>query len=133
MFFGSLCRVQGVWIFAGSRYIEDVYGLRISNITLDDEGLYYCCAEVESTGRYYEKEINVLVCSKPFLCKFVFVNWNWIYMDCYWYCNEKVTVLPVPTYMAAIQYSLSIKKSVKERSNVKFSSFNMVFHNAFGL
>lgn len=57
-------------IFAGSRYIEDVYGLRISNITLNDEGLYYCCAEVESTGRYYEKEINVLVCSKQFLHAF---------------------------------------------------------------
>lgn len=67
-----LCMVSGnpipnvYWKFRGvrltsDRYIEDFYGLRIRNITLEDEGLYYCCAEVESSGRYLERQINVIV------------------------------------------------------------------------
>lgn len=39
-------------------------GLRIRNITLDDDGNYTCRAEVESEGRYSEQKILVAVHSK---------------------------------------------------------------------
>ena len=46
------------------RYSTDIYGLRIRNITTDDNGLYYCRAEVDSDGRYDEKAIQVTVYGK---------------------------------------------------------------------
>jgi Immunoglobulin I-set domain len=53
-----------VSIHTGGRYTQDAYGLRIQNITTDDNGIYNCRAEVDSEGRYDEKSINVDVYSK---------------------------------------------------------------------
>jgi len=49
---------------AGGRYTQDVYGLRIQNITTADDGIYYCRAEVDAEGRYDERGIEVIVYSK---------------------------------------------------------------------
>jgi len=49
---------------AGGRYTQDMYGLRIQNITTADDGIYYCRAEVDADGRYDEKAIEVIVYSK---------------------------------------------------------------------
>lgn len=49
----------------GSRYrLDEVNGLRISNITTGDDGEYTCRAEVDSEGRYDERKITVSVHSK---------------------------------------------------------------------
>lgn len=48
-------------VFSDGRFAQDVTGLWIKNITKDDDGLYYCRAEVDTEGRYNEKEINVIV------------------------------------------------------------------------
>jgi len=49
---------------AGGRYEKVTDGLRITNITLNDNGEYTCRAEVETDGRYDERKINVAVHSK---------------------------------------------------------------------
>lgn len=48
----------------GSRYTEESSGIRVKNITLDDDGEYTCRAEVEADGRYSERKISVLVHSE---------------------------------------------------------------------
>jgi len=48
----------------GGRYTQDMYGLRIQNITTGDDGIYNCRAEVDSDGRYDERPITVEVYSK---------------------------------------------------------------------
>jgi len=45
----------------GRRQFDERNGLRIRNITTSDDGEYTCRAEVDSTGRYDEKKINVTV------------------------------------------------------------------------
>ncbi|ESO03029.1 hypothetical protein HELRODRAFT_80770 [Helobdella robusta] len=71
-----MCKVSGqpnpdvFWKYkgvrlAGDRYKQDLYGLRIQNITEADNGLYECCAEVESKGEVHCREINVLVRVPP--------------------------------------------------------------------
>ena len=56
----------------GGRYTQDMYGLRIKNITTADDGTYYCRAEVDSEGRYDERGIDVIVYSK---CECAPVHW----------------------------------------------------------
>jgi len=41
-----------------------MYGLRIKNITTNDDGTYYCRAEVDQEGRYDERGIDVIVYSE---------------------------------------------------------------------
>ena len=47
--------------FSGSRYTQVNYGLLIRNITDDDNGIYTCAAEVQSTGALAQRDIEVLV------------------------------------------------------------------------
>jgi len=54
--------------FAGDRYHQDQFGLRVKNITRDDNGLYSCCAEVESTGAYTDRVIDVIVDCELLYC-----------------------------------------------------------------
>jgi len=51
---------------AGDRYSQVHYGLLIRNITEADNGIYTCCAEVQSTGALSQRDIEVIV-----YCKFV--------------------------------------------------------------
>ena len=52
---------------AGNRYSQVNYGLLIRNITEDDNGIYTCCAEVQSTGALSQRDIEVIV-----YCKFCY-------------------------------------------------------------
>lgn len=49
---------------AGGRYQNVTEGLRIKNVTRQDDGEYICRAEVEEYGRYDERKITVEVHSK---------------------------------------------------------------------
>ena len=48
----------------GDRYSQDQAGLRIRNITREDDGRYLCRGEVPADGRYDERGIDVVVHSK---------------------------------------------------------------------
>jgi len=64
----------------GGRYIEELTGIRIKNITLDDNGEYTCRAEVEGDGRYNERKIHVLVHSE-FSLRYQIRNIaNWLFI-----------------------------------------------------
>jgi len=52
----------------GDRYSQVHYGLLIRNITESDNGIYTCCAEVQTTGALSQRDIEVIV-----YCKFVTV------------------------------------------------------------
>ena len=49
---------------AGDRYQNVTEGLRIKNVTQEDDGEYICRAEVEEFGRYDERKITLEVHSK---------------------------------------------------------------------
>jgi len=51
---------------SGDRYSQVHYGLLIRNITQADNGIYTCCAEVQTTGALAQRDIEVIV-----YCKFV--------------------------------------------------------------
>ena len=55
---------------AGDRYSQVHYGLLIRNITEADNGIYTCCAEVQTTGALAQRDIEVIV-----YCKFVTGVW----------------------------------------------------------
>jgi len=55
-------------VVTGDRYSQVHYGLLIRNITKADNGIYTCCAEVQSTGALSQRDIEVIV-----YCKFVFI------------------------------------------------------------
>ena len=48
-------------LFSGARYTQMNYGLLIRNITDDDNGIYTCAAEVQTTGALAQRDIEVLV------------------------------------------------------------------------
>jgi len=50
--------------FLGGRYQTESGGLRISNITQADDGIYVCRAEVEADGRLKDRRIEVTVHSE---------------------------------------------------------------------
>ena len=54
----------GAAVAEGSRFQNVTTGLRITNITTEDDGEYTCRAEVDDDGRYDERKINVTVHSK---------------------------------------------------------------------
>ena len=49
---------------AGGRYEKVENGLRIHNVTPDDQGEYICRADIETDGRYDERRITVVVRGK---------------------------------------------------------------------
>jgi len=60
--------VCDVIVAAGGRYQFDKRnGLRITNITTADNGVYTCRAEVDEDGSYDERKIDVRVHSKSAL------------------------------------------------------------------
>lgn len=62
--------------FAGDRFFQDQFGLRVRNLSRADNGLYYCCAEVESSGFYDEQIIDVIVdCKFSCLCFWPVTYW----------------------------------------------------------
>lgn len=77
-----LCKVTGqpnpdvFWKYRGERleggkYSTDLYGLRIRNVSQKDNGLYECCAEIESRGEVECIEINVIVRIPPTIVSFI--------------------------------------------------------------
>ena len=52
-------------MISGGRYSQDQSGLRVQNITRDDDGRYLCRGEVPADGRYGERAIDVIVHSEP--------------------------------------------------------------------
>jgi len=48
----------------GTRYSQVHYGLLVRNITDEDNGIYTCCAEVQSTGALKTQDIEVIVYRK---------------------------------------------------------------------
>ena len=68
----------GLYVCSGGRYTQDMYGLRIQNITIVDDGIYNCRAEVDSDGRYDERAISVVVYSKYdyFFSEVDFLMWH---------------------------------------------------------
>lgn len=57
------------FFIAGGRYIQEVYGLRIQNITREDDGQYTCRAEVPNDGRFDKRDVDVIVHSEhPLHC-----------------------------------------------------------------
>jgi len=63
-------RYRGVRLGLDSRYSQDAYGLYVDNITQADNGLYDCCAEVESTGQFKQATIDVIVNVPPQITNF---------------------------------------------------------------
>jgi len=59
------CAVMVLCYIAGARYRQVNYGLLIRNITDEDNGIYTCAAEVQSTGALSQRDIEVIV-----YCKF---------------------------------------------------------------
>ncbi|KAI0223318.1 Fasciclin-2 [Lamellibrachia satsuma] len=76
-----ICRVSGQptptvsWRYRGKKiqpsnhYILEQDGLKIMNISEDDNGRYVCYAEVQQHGRYYFKDIDVVVHIPPKITK----------------------------------------------------------------
>jgi len=58
-------RYRGQRIIMGDRYSQDQAGLRIRNITREDDGRYLCRGEVPADGRYDERGIDVVVHIPP--------------------------------------------------------------------
>ncbi len=49
---------------SGGRYVLEQGGLRVLNITEEDDGVYLCMAEVPAEGQYQDREITVVVYSE---------------------------------------------------------------------
>lgn len=84
-------------IQTGVKYKIEANGLRITNVTQDDDGNYTCRAEVEADGRYDERKISLEVHIPPVISegpgKLDAIEGQDVSISC------KATGLPLPEYL----------------------------------